>query len=105
MPYILAEDRTRLDVHIEALAKEIIAIADEYKTKAEGAGRTADGSFAGLLNYACTRLALEVVPERRYWTIALVSGVFKNIGDEFYRRYGVPYEEEQIAKNGDVYDA
>lgn len=38
----------------------------------------------------------------RYWIIATVTGVFKNIADEFYRRLGVPYEDKQIAKNGDV---
>ena len=38
----------------------------------------------------------------RYWIIAATTGVFKNIADEFYRRTGVPYENQQIAKNGDV---
>ena len=32
-------------------------------------------------------------------------GVFKNIADEFYRRYAVPYEDEKIAEHGDVYEA
>jgi membrane associated rhomboid family serine protease len=45
-----------------------------------------------LLNYACTRLALKVVRERfgtlRYWLIALLTGIFKNVADEFYRRLG-----------------
>jgi len=31
-----------------------------------------------------------------------VTGVFKNISDEFYRRVAAPYEEQQIAANGDV---
>src|SRR5207249_4627126 len=70
MPYILADDRTRLDVHIQTLAREIDAIASDHKAKAEKDGKSYDGAFAGLLNYACTRLALELVPERRYWTIA-----------------------------------
>ena len=59
-------------------------------------------SFAGK---DCTKLALQVIPVRRYWTIALVVGVFKNIADEFYRRYAVPYEDEKIAEHGDVYEA
>lgn len=50
-----------------------------------------------------TRLILKVIPDRRYWTIALITGVVHNVLDEFYRRYGVPYEDEQIQKNGDVY--
>jgi hypothetical protein len=56
-----------------------------------------------LLNYACTRVALGVIPERRYASIALVSGVLHNIADEFYRRYAVPYEDQKIKDNGDVY--
>jgi len=95
MPYIKPEDKPGLDVCIDALVKEIKRIAnDKYKY---------DGAFAGLLNYSCTTLALKVNPARRYWSIALITGVFKNIADEFYRRYGVPYEDEQIKNNGDVY--
>jgi len=94
MPYIAQRDRPELDVHIDALASAIKATAASYGY---------DGAFAGLLNYSCTRLALGVMPARRYWTIAMITGVFKNIADEFYRRFGVPYEDEQITKNGDVY--
>ena len=94
MPYIKQEYRPMLDGHIEALVKEIKQIADE-----QGDQR----AVAGLLNYACTRLGLKVIPEKRYWAIALIAGVFRNIGDEFYRRYAAPYEDEQIQKNGDVY--
>ena len=95
MPYIKQEFRPRLDSHIEALAGEIKQIAKEQNDP---------HAFAGLLNYACTSLALKVIPEKRYWAIALVSGIFSNIGDEFYRRYATPYEDQQIEKNGDVYD-
>jgi len=94
MPYIKKEYRPELDKHIEEIAEAIKKMAAE-----EGY----DGAFAGFLNYTCTRLALKVIPARRYWAIALITGVFKNIADEFYRRYGAPYEEEQIKKNGDVY--
>jgi hypothetical protein len=94
MPYIAPALRSELDPHIDALAAAITAAAGEL----EG-----DAAFAGLLNYACTRLALGTLPDRRYWAIATTSGVFANIADEFYRRYATPYEDEQIAKNGDVY--
>lgn len=97
MPYISQKDRQKLDPLIDKLAEQIVAEAKEYKY---------DGAFAGLLNYTCTRLALKVVKMQfgkiRYWLIAAVSGVFKNIADEFYRRVGVPYEDKQIKKSGDV---
>ncbi len=94
MPYISAEARQRLDPHIQELADEIARLAES---------EAGDVAFAGFLNYSCTRLALKVMPVRRYWSIATVVGVFRNVADEFYRRVGVPYEDEKRAEHGDVY--
>ncbi len=97
MPYIKMAQRQACDALIDELAGEIVRLAE-----AEGA----DGAFAGLLNYACTRLALKIVRRRfgrmRYWLIAMLTGTFKNIADEFYRRLAAPYEDRQMAKSGDV---
>jgi Domain of unknown function (DUF6899) len=97
MPYIAPEQRKALDGGIDALAGEIVRLARESGS---------DGAFAGLLNYACTRLALMVVRRgfggMRYWLIATLTGTFKNISDEFYRRLAAPYENRQMAKSGDV---
>lgn len=94
MPYIKQGQRSRLDPHIERVVYEINQITEEEKDPL---------AFAGLLNYACTKLGLGVIPGRRYKWIALVTGVFENVKQEFYRRYAAPYEDEQIGKNGDVY--
>ena len=94
MPYIMPKDREQLDPIIQELSKIIKNIAKEYNY---------DGAFAGILNYTCTTLVLQVLPARRYWVIALVTGVLENIKQEFYRRYAAPYEDEQIIKNGDCY--
>ncbi len=97
MPYIAQHDRRPLDPLIDQLAQQIVtqAKAQNY-----------DAAFAGLLNYTCTRLALQVIKLQfgtlRYWLLATVTGVFKNIADEFYRRLGAPYEDRQIEKSGDV---
>jgi hypothetical protein len=97
MPYIPADQRKTCDGLIDELAGQIVRLARESGS---------DGAFAGLLNYACTRLALQVVRLRfgrmRYWLIAILTGTFKNIADEFYRRLVAPYEDRQIAKSGDV---
>jgi hypothetical protein len=97
MPYIKPDLRDALDPAIRELAGRI---ADLARAMPEETG------FAGLLNYACTSLAMQVVEARfgrmRYGTIATVTGVFKNVADEFYRRVAAPYEDEQIARNGDV---
>ena len=97
MPYVQSEHRSELDPSIGELANKIVAIAKAMPEET---------AFAGLLNYACTSLAMRVLETRfggvRYGTIATVTGVFKNIADEFYRRVAVPYEDRQIAKNGDV---
>ncbi|KKU86189.1 MAG: hypothetical protein UY15_C0014G0031 [Parcubacteria group bacterium GW2011_GWA2_47_9] len=95
MPYIPQQHRPKLDPKIEELAKAIKEVSKEL-----GDEKT---DFAGVLNYCCTRLALEVIPERRYKFMALVHGAFGTMAEEFYRRYVAPYENEQIEKNGDVY--
>jgi len=97
MPYITQQDRRPLDPLIDQLAQQIVTQAKAHNY---------DAAFAGLLNYTCTRLALRVIQLQfgalRYWLIAITTGVFHNIADEFYRRLGAPYEDKQIAKNGDV---
>jgi hypothetical protein len=97
MPYIAPKDRAKLDPLIDQLAEIIVAEAKDYNYEA---------AFAGLLNYTCTRLALRVVRlqfgQLRYWLIATVTGVLSNVTAEFYRRVGIPYEEKQILKSGDV---
>lgn len=97
MPYITPKDRENLDSLIDQLADKIVEQAKLANY---------DGAFAGLLNYTCTRLALKIIRSQfgkmRYWLIAVTTGVFKNVADEFYRRVGVPYEDVQIVKNTDV---
>ena len=97
MPYISPKDRKQLDPFIDDLAEKIVEESKKYDY---------DAAFAGLLNYSCTRLALKVIKihfgKIRYWIIATVTGVFKDVSDEFYRRLGSPYEDKQIEKSGDV---
>jgi hypothetical protein len=97
MPYIKDEYRTTLDPKIADLARSIAELARSLPEET---------SYAGLLNYTCTTLALQVLELRfgkiRYGTIATVTGVFRNVADEFYRRVASPYEDRQIANNGDV---
>jgi hypothetical protein len=97
MPYIPVQHRQELDALIAKLAAKIVQEADTMQHEA---------AFAGLLNYTCTCLALEIVRRRfgrlRYWLIALLIGTFHNIADELYRRVGAPYEDRQIAQNEDV---
>ncbi|HTK04856.1 MAG TPA: hypothetical protein VL500_04690 [Candidatus Eisenbacteria bacterium] len=97
MPYIPKEDRVALDASIDALADHLVERAKAGDNEA---------AFAGLLNYSCTRLALQVIRKRfgrmRYWIIAAATGALRNVADEFYRRVAAPYEDAQITKNGDV---
>ena len=97
MPYIKTRSRKELDTLIDQLAARLVGEAQKNGDP---------GAFAGLLNYACTRLALLVVRRQfgrlRYWLIAVITGTFRNIADEFYRRLGAPYEDKQRARNGDL---
>lgn len=97
MPYIDPKDRQVLDPLIDQLAEQIMVESKKSKDEA---------SFAGLLNYTSTRLALKVLRLRfgaiHYWLVAIVVGTFHNVADEFYRRLGFPYEDRKIEENGDV---
>ncbi len=98
MPYISQDFRKPLDPLIDQLAQQIAANSADSNDQ--------DTAYAGLLNYTCTRLALKVIRLRfgkmRYGIIATVTGVFKNVSDEFYRRLAAPYEEGKIKEHGDV---
>jgi hypothetical protein len=97
MPYIAQEHRPKLDASIEGLADAIARVAKDQGDAT---------AYAGLLNYSLTRVTMLVVTKCcgpiRYGTIATVTGVLKNVNDEFYRRVAAPYEDKQVAKNGDV---
>lgn len=97
MPYVKPEHRGALDTAIGDLAAKIVDLA---RTMPE------ETAYAGLLNYACTSLGMRILEARfgqlRYGMIATMTGVFKNVADEFYRRVAAPYEDRQIVKNGDV---
>lgn len=93
MPYIEPRDRNAINESIDGLAIAIKAVCGNEPT-----------FQAGALNYACTRLALALYPQRRYWQLALVVGVFVTVVLEYYRRWVAPYEDQKIAQNGDVYD-
>ena len=87
MPYIAQDRRKQLDGEIEALQKQLTALGDNE----------------GDLNYVISRLiGSAFLNETRYHTIARITGVLDNVKAEFYRRLGVPYENEAIEKNGDV---
>lgn len=99
MPYIKQEDRPRFDKIIDELVEELKWGHEKYGY---------DGAFAGLLNYTVTEMTMKLrrrlFGKIRYWQIALISGVFHNIADEFYRRAAAPYEDIQIKNNGDVFE-
>lgn len=96
MPYIKQEQREKLNSAIDELSDRIVSMV-----KSED-----DSAFAGILNYVSTRLALSIIRKKfgkiRYWMIAVITGVFKNVADEFYRRLAVPYEDKKIDEEGDV---
>lgn len=59
---------------------------------------------AGILNYITTRLTIALIPQDRYWKIALAAGVFSNLASEFYRRLAAPYEDKKRKEHGDVFE-
>ncbi len=59
----------------------------------------------GELNYVITRaIQTYLPPDMSYQVINDVIGALECAKQEFYRRVVVPYEQEKIEENGDVYD-
>jgi hypothetical protein len=97
MPYIKQNERAELDELIDALTTRIKG------TTANTLDADAHGFIAGRLNYAVTRIVVNLLGPVKYWKIALYAGVLSNIASEFYRKLAAPYEDLKIAENGDVY--
>ncbi len=58
----------------------------------------------GQLNYAITMLCQDFIGSRpSYSEYNEIVGVLECAKQEFYRRAMVPYEDEKIKENGDVY--
>lgn len=87
MPYILPEDRKKLDPAIDNLI--------------EALGATSEGE----LNYTFTRILNAVYAFKtnpRYANINSAVGVLDCVKLELYRRTAAPYEDVKIEENGDV---
>lgn len=59
----------------------------------------------GGLNFQITELCLEYLHSKglAYHTINDILGALEGAKLEFYRRVAVPYEDQKIKENGDVY--
>ena len=81
MPYISVEDR-----HTIGLGVSIIATP-------------------GQLNYGFTAIIVDYIEQHglSYDTINAIMGALEGAKCEFYRRVAVPYEEQKLKENGDVY--
>ena len=90
MPYIKKDMRYQLDGAINKLVCEMNKLEDDARK--------------GVLNYVITRIILGVIgPELKYGKINDVVGAMECCKMELYRKLAVPYEDEKIAENGDVY--
>jgi hypothetical protein len=93
MPYIPPQDRERYDAVVSALAAEIRQFVAEEKK-----------SPAGQLNYAITKLILEVYGDKlpNYTDFNEITGILECAKLEMYRHHVGPYEAVKINENGDV---
>jgi len=91
MPYIKEERREKIFESRGVLEFDKINI-DEIENSGE-------------LNYAITEVLKNFVNGcgRNYKTLNEVVGVLECVKQEFYRRVVVPYENEKIEENGDIY--
>lgn len=67
--------------------------------------RTGDARTSGELNYIITQAIIEYLRRNgtTYRIINDIMGALEGAKLEFYRRVAVPYEDQKIKENGDVY--
>lgn len=89
MPYIKKERR------------EDLIIPERFIDPVKGYPQT-----PGELNYEFTGAIVNYIDERglNYQTINDILGALEGAKLEFYRRIVVPYEDNKIKENGDVYE-
>jgi hypothetical protein len=92
MPYIKPEDRVWYEKTINELANAL-GTAKNNEIMSD---------MAGDMNYCISTLIGKVMGKPSYAKIAIITGVLENVKQEFYRRVGVPYEENKIVQNGDI---
>ncbi len=59
----------------------------------------------GEMNYMITMIIINYLFDKgpTYTTYNMIMGVLESVKQEFYRRVVVPYEDQKIKENGDVY--
>jgi hypothetical protein len=95
MPYITQDLRDQLDAEIKTLGNAVQRLYFNKDTN----------SRDGLMNYAITKLILQVYPKesQNYHGYNEVMGMLESCKLEYYRRAVAPYEDSKIYENGDVY--
>ena len=75
------------------------------KDRREGLLAGYDIETPGELNFLITTLCKDYLDQRglSYQTINNVIGALEGAKLEFYRRVAVPFEEDAITRNGDIY--
>lgn len=92
MPYIKPEERPAIDAYVEGLAELLNAMSRKEPLE-----------LMGRVNYVITTLLLKTFDVRRYAHMSCARAVVDDVKDEWYRRRMVPYEDDVIERNGDVY--
>lgn len=92
MPYIVPEKREVLDPVIEELVITLRGLQSDDP----------NDNIQGNMNYVISRL-LDRLYNANYQEINNAVGMMMCATFEYYRRMAVPYENQKIRDNGDVY--
>lgn len=89
MPYIKQKDREVIDPSLQTFITDL---------------KTKNMLGPGRMNYIISTLLTEFYPVARgYSGINEAMGVLSCVSSEYYRRLAVPYEQDKIAENGDIF--
>lgn len=113
MPYIDEQRRTTLD---SAIHNMIMTIKSNLPELTVGHILPESGDMKdyykltnedfllilGDINYAVSRIIVNLMGDVTYAKIAMSTGVIENIKQELYRRIATKYEDQKILQNGDI---
>ena len=97
MPYIKQERRSLFDIHIKALAGNILFVNNAIHD--EELGGNLNYCISKLINLLCNK---ESGGTLSYHRINEIVGALENSKLEFARQIIAPYEDKKIVENGNI---
>lgn len=104
MPYIKEENRKILDPSVNSIVEVLktCACSQSLGHPYKSLSNEEFLNILGDINYVFSRVISNLMGDKSYTKIAMITGVLENIKQEYYRRIAATYEDKKIVENGDI---